>query len=434
MNEYERATRYLYGLKKFGSRPGLERITRLLELLGNPQSNLKVVLVGGTSGKGSTCKFIESILRKAGYKVGLFTKPHLSAFTERIVVNGRRITEKDVVEFIKKTKPLCRKIEEHPTFFEMNTALAYDYFAKKKVDFAVMEVGMGGRLDSTNVVEPLVSVVTNVGLEHTQILGDTVAKIAREKAGIVREGGVLITASEDPEAIRVFKDVCSTKKARKLVLAGKRIMAEKSRGLSGQEFVDKKYGKLKIRLLGRHQLKNAAVALHAIEELPVKIGKTPIRNGLLKARWPGRLEVVRKNPLVLLDCAKDPLSMEALRESLLPIKKGKLFLVLSISSDKKISMMLDAIMPIVDGVVVTKHGMMGRAVRPQQLAQTIKSKFPAVPVLVVNNPKHAVENALRLASSKDTVCITGSMFLVAEARELWFPKKGGNAKIDSLNA
>lgn len=433
MNEYERATRYLYGLKKFGSRPGLERITRLLELLGNPQSNLKVILVGGTSGKGSTCKFIESILREAGYKVGLFTKPHLSAFTERFVVNGRRISEEKVAEFVGMAKPLCRKLEEHPTFFEMNTALAYDYFAKNEVDFAVMEVGMGGRLDSTNVVVPLVSVVTNVGLEHTKILGDTVAKIAREKAGIVREGGVLITASDDPEALRVFRDVCSAKKAR-LVLAGGRIISSKSHGLSGQEFTDKKYGKLKIRLLGGHQLKNAAVALHAIEEAPVKTGKTQIRNGLLKARWPGRLEVVRKKPLVLLDCAKDPLSMGALRESLLPIKRGKLFLVLSISSDKKISMMLDAIMPIVDSVVVTKHGMMGRAALPRQLARTIRSKFPAVPVMVVNNPKHAVENALRLASPRDTVCITGSMFLVAEARELWFPKKGGKAKIDSLNA
>ncbi len=433
MNEYERATRYLYRLKKFGSRPGLERITRLLEMLGNPQSGLKVILVGGTCGKGSTCKFIESVIREAGYTVGLFTKPHLSAFTERIVVNGRRITEKDVVEFIKKTKPLCRQMGECPTFFEMNTALAFSYFSEQKADFAVMEVGMGGRLDSTNVVVPLVSVVTNVGLEHTKVLGDTVAKIAREKSGIVHDRGTLITASEDPEALRVFRSVCSTKKAR-LVLAGKRIMKEKSLGLLGGEFTDGKYGPLRIRLLGRHQLKNAATALHVIEELPVKIGKTAIKNGLLKARWPGRLEVVRKKPLVLLDCAKDPLSMDALRESLLSLKRGKLFLVLSISSDKKISMMLDAIMPIVDGVVVTKHGMMGRAALPQQLAKTIKSKFPDVPVLVVNNPKTAVENALRLASPRDTVCITGSMFLVAEARELWFPKKGGKAKIDSLNA
>lgn len=432
MNEYERATRYLYGLKKFGSRPGLERITRLLEMLGNPQSGLKVILVGGTCGKGSTCKFIESILREAGYKAGLFTKPHLSAFTERIVVNGRRIPDEKVAKFVGMAKPLCRQMEERPTFFEMNTALAYDYFAKKKVDFAVMEVGMGGRLDSTNVVEPLVSVVTNVGLEHTKILGDTVAKIAREKAGIVREGGVLITASEDPEALRVFRDVCSAKKAR-LVLAGKRITKEKSLGLLGQEFTDGKYGPLRIRLLGRHQLKNAAAALHVIEELPIKIGKTAIKNGLLNARWPGRLEVVWKKPLVLLDCAKDPLSMDALRESLLSLKRGKMFLVLSISSDKKISMMLDAIMPVVDSVVVTKHGMMGRAALPQQLAKTIKSKFPGVPVLVANNPKTAVEKALRLASPRDTVCITGSMFLVAEARELWFPG-GWKAKIDSLNA
>lgn len=428
---YERATGYLYGLKKFGSRPGLERITRLLEMLGNPQSNLKVILVGGTSGKGSTCKFIESILREAGYKVGLFTKPHLSAFTERIVVNGRRIPEGKVAGFVEMAKPICMRMKERPTFFEMNTALAFGHFVRQKVDFAVMEVGMGGRLDSNNVAVPLVSVVTNVGLEHTKFLGDTTAKIAFEKAGIVREGGTLITASDDPEALRVFRDVCRTKNAR-LVLAGRRIISSRSCGLSGQTFVDGKYGPLAMRLLGRHQLKNAATALHAIEELPVKIGRTAIRAGLLKARWPGRLEVVQRKPLVVLDSAKDPLSMNALRESLLPIKRGKLFLVLSISSDKKISMMIDAIMPIVDAVVVTRHGTMGRAAPPRQLAKTIRSEFPDVPLVMLDNPKTAVEKALGLASPRDTLCITGSMFLVAEARELWFPG-GGKAKIDSLN-
>ena len=403
---YQDVTDYIYNLQRFGIKLGLTNITHLLELIGNPQKNYKTILVGGTSGKGSTVAMISSILQEAGFRVGTFTSPHLSSFTERIIVNKKRIPEKDVVRIINEIKPAMDEMEkdprfQHPTFFEVTTALAFKYFSEQKVDFAVLEVGMGGRLDATNVVDSLVSVITNVYLEHTKYLGNTVKKIAREKAGIIKNNGMLITSTEDDEVFSLFKKICEEKNSRIFRVRGKI--------------------KYKIPLLGDHQLWNASAAVGAIESLKfhdITIPEGAIKNGLKNVKWPGRLEIIQRKPLVVLDCAKDPVAMRKLKEALANFKYDKLILVISISSDKDIQSMMNEIVPISDFVLITKHKVMGRGTDPKILAKKVKKH--SKDFMIIEDVKDAVKKGLSLSGNKDMMLVTGSLFTVGEARELWF--------------
>jgi dihydrofolate synthase/folylpolyglutamate synthase len=428
---YQEVTDYLYSLNLFGGKLGLERVKRLLELMKNPEKKFKSILVGGTSGKGSTVTMISSVLQEAGYKVGTFTKPHLSSFTERIVVNKKRIPEDEVVKIVNKIKSTTGVMKkdanfEHPTFFEIVVAIAFEYFTEQKVDFAVLEVGMGGRLDATNVVNPLVSVITNVSLEHTKILGNTVLKIAKEKAGIIKENGILITATEDDEVFSLFKKISEEKKSR-ISRVGKDIKFKKiDSDLEGQKFningLNGNYNNLHISLLGDHQLLNASSAIGAIEALRshnIVIPKNAIKQGLKEVRWPGRLEIIQKYPFVVLDCAKDILAMKRLKESIEQnFKYKKMILVISVSSDKKIHSMMSEILPISDFVVITAHKVMNRALNPEILAEEVK-KY-SKDYIIVEDVKNAVREALSLSMKKDLILVTGSLFTVAEARELWF--------------
>lgn len=428
--DYKEATEYIYGLKRFGIKLGLKNIERLLELMRNPQKKYKTILVGGTSGKGSTVAMISSILKEAGYKVGSYTSPHLSSFTERIVVNGKRIREEDFVRLLNEIKPLMEDMDvhpdfRHPTFFEVTTAIALKHFEEKRVDFAILEVGMGGRLDATNIVDALVSVITNVSLEHTKILGDTVLKIAREKAGIIKENGILITATEDDEVFSLFKKICDERNS-KIFRVGEDIQFKKlNSNLQGQRFqmkFDKNYDDLYIPLLGNHELFNSACAIGAIKALgyrDINISEETIRKGLKKVKWPGRLEIVQKDPLVVLDCAKDGVAMKKLKGAVLDnFDYEKLLLVIGISSDKNIPVMMSEIVPISDFVIVTKHKVMNRGTEPSILVKEVK-KYDK-PFKIIEDVKNAVKKALSLARKKDMVLITGSVFTVGEARELWF--------------
>jgi len=415
----------------FGGKLGLSRVVRLLQLMGNPEKKFKSVIVGGTNGKGSTVAIIFSILREAGYKVGMFTKPHLSSFTERIIVNNKRIDEESVVKIIEEIR---NKIEimkkdlafEHPTFFEVVIALTFRYFEQQKVDFAVLEVGMGGRLDATNVVDPLVSVITNVSLEHTKILGDTVLKIANEKAGIIKQNGILITATEDDEVFSLFKKICEEKKS-KIYRVGQDITFEKlNSDISGQNFKVKSifndYENLYIPLLGDHQLVNACCAIAAVECLrfnDIIILPDIIEKGLRTVKWPGRLEIIQEKPLVVLDSAKDPLAMRKLKDAVQKnFKYKKLILVISISSDKDIHSMLSEIVPISDFVILTRHKVMKRAANPELLSLMVEEY--SKDFIVIDNVKDAVREALSRANKKDMILVTGSLFTVGEARELWY--------------
>lgn len=426
-------TNWIFNLKRFGDiKLRLKVVESLLEKIGNPHKKLKIIHVGGTNGKGSTVSMIASTLRASGYKVGMFTKPHLTDYTERITINGRKISEPRVVELIEYMIPYMKEVEKeyyHPTFFEVTAALMFKYFAEEKVDFAVIEVGLGGRLDATNVADSLVSVITNVGLEHTQILGDTIKKIAKEKSGIIKQNGVLLTASEEEDVIDVLRKSCENKNA-KLLLVGNGSNAsikyeEISLSTSGQRFSvitpNGRYDDLHIPLLGKHQILNAALAVGAIESLNrynIEISKESIARGLEKTTWPGRLEIMQKTPYVVLDCAKDTLATKKLVQSIKSIfEYKKLILVISITSGKRISEMLRDLAPLSDFIILTEHKVKGRAVDTSVMAKEIKLIHR--PYKIVKDVKDAVNTALNIAEGEDLILVTGSVFTVGEAREIW---------------
>ena len=431
-DDYDGVKDWIFNLKLFGDvKLRLAVMERLLACMGDPHRRLRVVHVGGTNGKGSTVAMVASMLESAGYKVGMFTKPHLTNFTERISVNGAQIPEARVIAMINGMMPAVEAVAaeyHHPTFFEITAALMFKYFADEAVDFAVVEVGMGGRLDATNVVDALVSVITNVSLEHTKVLGDTVEKIAAEKAGIVKEGGILVTSSDDEKARSVFQKVCAEKHARMLAV-GEDIVPEKLKSdINGQTFnLRTSYGRsfdaLHVPLLGEHQITNAAAAVGAIEALKlrdVEIPEYAVREGLAKVKWPGRMEIMQEKPYVVIDGAKDTLATRTLAAEVPRIfEYEKLVLVTSISRDKKIEEMMADLLPIAGHVVATRHNVKGRAIGPEELAAAAKAA--GKPATVVGDSKEAVREAMRIAGEGGLVLVAGSIFLAGEARELWHP-------------
>ncbi len=425
---YKQKINYIYRLHKFSNyKPGLDRIRYILSRMGNPQKKYKIIHVGGTNGKGSTVAIISSILQSSGFKVGTFTSPHISSFTERIKINNINITERNLVKIFNRIKPIIDEmtnldLQMRPTFFEITTAIALRYFAIKKVDFAVLEVGLGGRLDSTNIVNSLVSVITNIALEHTDVLGNTKEKIALEKAGIIKDGPV-ITAVEEDKIFKIFKQVCKIKKVG-LCRVGKEVkfwnIRTNSRGqIFNLKFGHKTFNNLYIPLFGEYQITNASTAIGAIlllKKYKININEKNIRKGLEMVKWPGRFEIIRRKPTIILDCAKDPLGMEKLKESIKKIKHVKLILIISISQDKKITLMLPQIIPIADLVIITKHSVAGRAINPIDLQNKIKCYNK--PILVKSKISDAIKTALKKANTNDIICITGSVFVVGEARDI----------------
>jgi dihydrofolate synthase/folylpolyglutamate synthase len=373
---------------------------------------------------------VASILSEAGFRVGMFTSPHLSTFTERIQVNNRQIPVDEVLRLVTLIKPLCEEMEadpglRHPTFFEIITAMGFKHFSEQGVDFAVLEVGMGGRLDATNVVKGLVSIITNVSLEHTEILGDTVLEIAEKKAGIVKEGGVLVTATQDEEVYALFEEICAAVGS-KIFRVGTHITFEQlSSDYEGQRFwLEGILGKyeLSLPLIGEHQLLNAATAVGAVEALgfhSVDVPREAIERGLGNIKWPGRMEVVQRNPLVVLDSAKDVEAMKAVKKALLnEFSSERMIAVVSISSDKKIPQMIGELSQAVDSYVVTTHGVMGRAANPALIV--VEAERHDKPSEIVLDVKEAIGRAIALAGKDGVVIVVGSVFLVGEARELWF--------------
>lgn len=424
-------TEYLYSLRNRGAKLGLERIRWLLEALGNPQKEFKSIIVGGTSGKGSTVAMLSSILTESGFKTGMFTSPHLSSLAERIAVDGKRIPDEELSRIVGKIKHTIGGVEadegfEHPTFFEVITAAAFCYFQEQRVDFAVLEVGLGGRLDATNVTSPLVSVITNVSLEHTRILGGSIQEIAREKADITHANGILVTAA-DGEALGVFEEICRERDSKMLRVGRDVRFTRLDSTIEGQRFKaeapDKSYG-LFLPLLGRHQLENAACAIGAVYGLGlrgVEIQGKAVVDGLRKVRWPGRMEIMQQRPLVILDSAKDAKAMRRIRETVADdVEHQGMIVVLGISSDKNIGAMVDEIVPMSDGVVITAHKVMERAADPDVVAKEVERHSKEY--VIVDDVGEAVKKALSLAKDSDLVLVTGSLFTVAEARKHWSGK------------
>ena len=385
--DYKQVLDELYSLDVKKWNLGLERIESLLKSLGNPEKKLKCIHVAGTNGKGSVCAMIHSILMEAGYRVGLNTSPHLKKFNERIKVNNVLISDKDIVKYY-------LKVKEHvdgQSFFEITTAMAFLYFYEKNADFVVLEVGLGGRLDATNVVTPSVSIITNIGFEHTKFLGNTIEKIAYEKAGIIKEKIPVITAAEGI-ALATIKKVSNERNSR-LHIAPKK-------GL-----------KYKLGLRGEFQKQNASIAVKSIEILRnnynLKISENNVKNGLLNAKWPGRFQFLEKN--VLVDCAHNPHGFRVLSNELKNLNYKKLIVILGFSDDKDIASMSKIINPLASKIILAKSSN-ERAAEPENIKSYFNNKNP----VIINNPKQALNYAKKIAKKEDLILIAGSIFLAGE--------------------
>jgi len=425
----------------------LERIRDFLSTINNPQDSLKCLHVSGTKGKGSTCAFLTYILRQAGYKVGLYTSPHLSDFRERIRILSHQVTripshqekkdfegmisKNELANLVKRLKPAIDQYNKASkygplSFFEVYTALAFVYFKEQKTDFLVLETGLGGRLDATNVVKPLVCAITPISYEHTQRLGNTLKEIAAEKAGIIKSHqSIVISAPQEREAQGVIRQRCK-KLAAKSYEVGKDIIFNEGNSDFNIKGIFSRYPDLKINLLGRHQLINATVAVGVIEALKfygITIDTDSIRAGLYRTAWPGRCEVVGRNPWVVLDGAQNVASACALKQAIkenfstrgrLSRKKKfkKLILVFGISKDKDIKGTSLELADFADVVVLTKSRN-PRAQPPQDLAKYFKDK----PTYITQSVKEAGELAARIATKEDLILVTGSLFVVGEFRD-----------------
>ncbi len=399
----------------------LTRMERLADILGNPQDGIRSIHIAGSKGKGSTSAITQSILRSAGFNAGLYTSPHLQSFRERIRINDSLISEDDIARFTDKVKmAVCKMGHDKPTFFEAYTALAYLYFKEKGVDFAVYETGLGGRLDATNIVKPLVCAITPISYEHTDKLGSTLSEIAFEKAGIIKEGSICVSAPQEKEALDTIARVSKERKA-KLVLVGTDISFKEISGDDTGEIFSVsgavgKYERLKMKLLGSHQVVNAASAIAIIESLRFSgtiIPEDAIVKGVEEARWPGRLEVVSRDPLVVLDGAQNKASALALASSIRRFKYKRLILVLGVSGDKDIKGILEALMPVSDSVVLTRAKITARAADPEGIRKLMD---PSKKTTVTYGVDDAMNAALLQSNSGDLVLVTGSLFVVGEAR------------------
>lgn len=415
---YQEAINYIFDRQQFGIKFGLSNISTILKLLSNPQDKIKAVHIAGTNGKGSTASIISSILQSAGYKVGLYTSPHLIDFRERIRVNGQYITKRAVIELTQRIKELGGAL--NLTYFEFGTAMAFAYFAEQEVDFAILETGMGGRLDATNVVNPLVSIITNVGYDHTKYLGKTLSEIAGEKAAIIKQKGIVLTAAEKKEALKVIKAVCQ-KKSAKLIQVNKKYKWELIEvTLEGQRFNIYSnyhcYTDLQMSILGEHQLINAVTAIGAVEvlsECGYHIEDEAIFKGVREAKWPGRLDVVGFKPLVILDGAHNPPAAKQLRRFLERIPQYQdLILIIGMLDDKDVSGFINELIPLANKIVITKAEI-DRSLEPAEIVKKIKKRGKEV--IIKRGVSEAIKFALTQAGEDDLICITGSLYVVGEA-------------------
>jgi dihydrofolate synthase/folylpolyglutamate synthase len=404
----------------------LRRIEALLVRLNNPQEAAKSIHIAGTKGKGSTVAIIASILTQAGYRTGLYTSPHLLDFTERIQIDGRPIAREDFAGLVAKLKPEVEAVNALSAFgelttFEILTALAFVYFKEQEVDYQILETGLGGRLDATNVVKPEVCAITSISFDHTDVLGDTLAQIAREKAGIIKPGSTVVCAPQSPEAMEVIVSICQERGVRLVSVGSDIVWQRKTFSSEGQTFQLKgllgEY-EFNLPLLGEHQLENAATAVAVTEvliERGAKISPESIARGLAQVRWPGRLQILKHKPWVIVDGAHNADSMRRLVKALRQyFKYDRAFLIFGASSDKDIAGMVRELAHFPDSVIVTRSRH-PRAVAPDRLVGEF-SKCGDVPQ-VAENISAAVKLALAKAKPADLICAAGSLFVVAEVME-----------------
>lgn len=393
---YEQMLEYLYGLKIFGMKLGLERIEKALKIFGNPHKDLKCIHVTGSNGKGSVVAMVTSILKFAGYKAGMFTSPHLVDLRERIRINDELISKEDLLKVFNECYERLRKANLELTYFEFLTLIAFVYFKEKKVDYAVLEVGLGGTYDSTNVVNSIVSVITNVSLEHTDVLGDSIEKIAKDKAGIIKPNSFVVTSSDDPVVLKIIKEKAKEKNCN-LVIAEKVVYP--------------------LSLRGEFQKLNAGCACEVCSYLG--IDEKYIKEGLKKTQWPGRLQFLEKN--ILLDAAHNPAAIKVLREYLNTLKYKSLIVLFSISGKRDYKVMLKELEPY-DVLIFTKSHIW-KAIDPDTVD---------IDCIKIKDPVEAFDYAKSMAKTGDLVLITGSVYLVGNILE-FVTNKEILVKYESMN-
>lgn len=433
---YERAPgNYVAGFK-------LESMRRFLQQLGNPHLNYPIVHVAGTKGKGSVSTMVQQILQHAGFRTGLYVSPHLDTFNQRFIVDGMPISDPDLFEligFVDRAADLFDQEEalrsgRRMTFFEVSTAAAFYHFSQKRVQAAVLEVGLGGRLDSTNVCQPAACIITNISFDHMKQLGNTLAKIASEKAGIIKPGIPVISGVTEPEPADVIEEVARLNHA-PLITLGRDFQIDSLANSPTPRFSVSgclrehafSHDQLDVKMPGQHQHQNAAVAIAAVETLKTmgwEIPQTAIRQGLQTAYLPGRVEIVRRQPLTILDIAHNPASMLALTETLsqLPawLNADSRTLIFAVSRDKDFRKMLIHLLPAVDRIVITQFEENPRAVSVSELQAVVNQiclTKPSPPEIVVQSNPHAAWQAVASGCCPgDAVCVAGSAFLIAELR------------------
>ena len=413
----QEAIAYIHAYQWEKHAPGLERIRALLRVLGDPQRGMKFVHVAGTNGKGSTCAMLSAMLEAAGYRVGLNTSPYLEDFRERIQINGQLIPEEALAELVEEIRPAAEAMEDHPTEFELITAIALLYFRRQQCDIAVLEVGLGGALDASNVIDtPEAAVLAAMGLDHTAVLGPTLADVAAAKAGIIKPGGAVVSLGGCPEADAVFRRVCRERGAF-LTEADFSRLGESRVTLAGTDVRLAPYGPLHLSLIGGYQLRNALLAVTAAEVLRDRgwaIDEAAVRAGLAAARWPGRMEVIRPaDPVILLEGAHNPQGAAAAAETLGELfPDRKIVLLLGMLADKDVNGVLEALAPLAEAVVT---------VTPPSLraldAEALRSRLPyRLPGCACGSVEEGVRIAAMAAGVGGAVCALGSLYMSSAVR------------------
>ncbi|THE15288.1 bifunctional folylpolyglutamate synthase/dihydrofolate synthase [Bacillus timonensis] len=424
---YDEALAWIHGRLRLGMKPGLSRMEWMMDRLDHPQEKIKAIHVAGTNGKGSTVSYIRNMLQEAGYKIGTFTSPFIETFNERISVNGKPISDDEIVSLLQVIQPLAEELEETelggPTEFEVITAMALHYFGEASdIDFVIMEVGLGGRLDSTNVINPLISIITSIGFDHMNILGDTIEEIAGEKAGIIKRNVPVITAVEQPQAIEVIGTIAK-EKISPFYQLGQDFFILGHHANEGESFTvktqNKTFPNLHISMKGAHQVRNASLAVLAVHMLQdtgaVQIEERQLATGLEKTKWIGRFEEISKNPLVILDGAHNPEGVNSLVDTIEAHLKGKdIHIIFSALSDKKLDTMIGQLEKIAKTLTFSSFDYP----RAATTGELYENSSAGESINTVDNWQEAVEAGLERVSSVENAAliITGSLYFISEVR------------------
>jgi dihydrofolate synthase/folylpolyglutamate synthase len=411
---YKQALNYLYGLQKYGVKFGLSKTSNIMKKMGNPHKGQNYIHIAGTNGKGSVSAMVESVLMRSGLKVGFYSSPHLVRFTERFRINRKEISKKKVIELTEEIKGIINPAEP-PTYFEVTTAMALAYFARENTDIAIMEVGMGGRLDATNIIKPLVSAITNISLEHQFFLGNTLVEIAGEKAGIIKKGINTISAATQPKVSRLFREVCEERKA-PFFQVGKDVRYRSSDNGFNYYGLNRRIRDINLTLKGEFQHRNTALAIGILELLEKKgyrFEDQDIKAGVEETTWTGRIQVLAERPLIVVDGAHNPGASRALVEA---VKKDfsykRLILVLGVMKDKDIGSIVREIAGMADHIVCSSPEYF-RSATPEDLYKIV-STYNKNTEMIKTLPE-AIKKAKKIARSDDMILITGSLFTVGEA-------------------